>query len=362
MISSPIYKRDTAGRLRSWQYELDGDRYRTIAGLVDGQKAVSGWTICTPKSRPTAAEQADFEAKAAEQHKLTREYHPTPDTTETPNFTQPMLAHGYDKGMAFPLLSQPKLDGIRAVTSIEGIASRQGKPILACPHISDAVGILFDSDPDLILDGELYNHDLKADFEKIVSLVRKQKPTADELAESRRLVQFHVYDIISMSDRPFVERIERLRRLVDRLPEGTPVRLVTTRLAADQEALDLDYAEFLEAGYEGQMLRNPKSLYENKRSKNLLKRKEFEDGEFEIVEIEEGQGNWAGFAKKATLRLADGRTFGSGIRGSQDRMRELLADRTSWVGRQATCRYQNLTSDGIPRFPVIVAFHEGARL
>ena len=43
-------------------------------------------------------------------------------------------------------------------------------------HILDELQPFFNKYPDVVLDGELYNHDLKDNFEKIISLVRKQKP------------------------------------------------------------------------------------------------------------------------------------------------------------------------------------------
>ena len=98
--------------------------------------------------------------------------------------------------------------------------------------------------------------------------------------------------------------------------------------------------------------------YEQKRSKYLLKRKEFQSEEFPIVAIEAGLGNWAGVAKKVTCRLPDGRTFGAGIRGTKERAAVLLTE--TW--ETATVRYFALTPDGIPRFPVVTAFHNGVRL
>ena len=82
------------------------------------------------------------------------------------------------------------------------------------------------------------------------------------------------------------------------------------------EEIDVMYGEYTQAGYEGQMIRQD-AVYENKRSKGLLKRKEFITEEYEVVEVHEGQGNWAGYAKRLTLKMPDGTTFSSGIRGSK---------------------------------------------
>lgn len=362
MISNPIFKLDTKGRLRSWQYEVSGHSFRTHAGLVDGQKVTSGWTVCTPKSQATGAEQALFEAQAEERKKLEREYHRTPEECSTPNFFKPMLAHGWDQFKSnWPVATQPKLDGIRCIATVEGLFSRQGKPIVSCPHIELALQPIFAMDPDLVIDGELYNHDLKADFEKITSLVRKQKP----IAETEGVVEYHVYDIAS-TDGPFAARIYRAHKTLELVRH---IQLVETHTVRNQEELDEHYQRFLEQGYEGQMIRSLTGNYEQKRSLNLLKRKEFEDAEYPISRIIEGIGNWAGYAKAVEfilpndLRLEDGSRPKAGIRGSREFTRKLLAEAADWEnGGTTTIRFQNLSTRGIPRFPVAVAFHEGERL
>ena len=95
-----------------------------------------------------------------------------------------MLAQKYEDrkdGLVYPLYSQPKLDGIRCIVSWDdnnGLVAktRNGKVIDAVPHILNSLELFFINDPDAVLDGELYNHDLKDNFNKITSLVRKQKP------------------------------------------------------------------------------------------------------------------------------------------------------------------------------------------
>jgi uncharacterized protein YegP (UPF0339 family) len=55
--------------------------------------------------------------------------------------------------------------------------TRNGKIIEAIPHITNSLKSFFQANENTILDGELYNHELKDNFNKITSLVRKQKPT-----------------------------------------------------------------------------------------------------------------------------------------------------------------------------------------
>jgi DNA ligase-1 len=349
--SETIFKIDSKGQLRIWKYEVRGSQWRTISGLADGQQVESGWTICQPKSQETGEAQALFEAEAAKRHKLERTYHRTPDECDTPNFFEPMLAQKY-KAVEFPVYSQAKLDGVRCIARAEGLFTRQGKPILSCPHIEEELAEFFAHNPDLILDGELYNHELKADFEQLVSAIRKQKPSE----AARDLVQYHVYDCPSINA-PFSERISAVTQNCS----GEIVIPVETRYALNQEMLDADYEEFLAEGYEGQMVRLDEP-YEQKRSKRLLKRKEFVDDEFEISRIIEGNGTWAGYGKVVEILLADGRTAKATVKGTQAFCRTLLEERDRWVGKKVTVQYFALTGDGIPRFPIAIKFHDGEKI
>ena len=354
-----LYTVDGTGRRRVWYMEQDGGRYRAVSGLVGGVLVSSGWTVAKPKNvgrlnETTAEDQARLEIEAEYRKKRDRKYYDRAEDAAGAKFFAPMLAHTYagklPRGVFY---SQPKLDGVRCIATRTGLWSRQGKPFLSTPHIHDALKPLFERNPDLIFDGELYNHKLHDDFNAIISLVKKQKPSADELARSAEIIQYHIYDLPSESG-GFARRFGALCALTS---ETHPLDLVPTRSHVDHEQLDAAYVEYIEMGYEGQMIRS-NGPYENRRSKSLLKRKEFQDAEFPVVAIEEGVGNWAGCAKRAIIRLPDGRTAGSGIKGSQEFTQRLLRGP---MPRTATVRYFNLTPDGVPRFPVAVAFHDGDR-
>jgi hypothetical protein len=92
------------------------------------------------------------------------------------------------------------------------------------------------------------------------------------------------------------------------------------------------------------------------RMKQLIKRKEFKEEEFKIVDIVEGEGNRSGMAGNILVEMSDGKKFGSGIQGDREFYRKLLKEKDSYIGTQVSIKYQNLTPDGIPRFPVAVKF------
>lgn len=363
-----LYKRTSTGAIQEWHREIDGNKYRSVSGQIDGSKVESGWTVAQPKNEgksnaTTAEQQAQIECDAAYVKKLAQGgYHETIDGIDSPKFFKPMLAKSYDD---YPVtsftnvFSQPKLDGVRCIATIDGLWSRQGKPIDAVPHISDALAPFFEKNPDAILDGELYADKLAQDFNKIISLVRKVNPSAERLAEAAEIVEYHIYDYPSW-DGTFASRYVALCDAT--LGAIDPmIKLVETATVGSQEHLDELNGAYLEAGYEGQMVRINNAGYENKRSKQLLKRKVFEDREFTVVEIVEGGGNRSGMAGYVTYELGDGRTFGSGIKGSHDYCRELLRDKDRYAGGTGTVKFFALTPDGVPRFPVTVALYDGKR-
>jgi DNA ligase-1 len=129
-------------------------------------------------------------------------------------------------------------------------------------------------------------------------------------------------------------------------------------MVCDEISLDATYENYLQDGYEGQMVRVD-APYEYKRSDALLKRKEFQDAEYRIVEICEGNGNKSGMAGYAILERTDGKTFRSNIKGNHDFLKQLLSDAKSLKGTYATCTFFNLTPDGIPRFPYLTKLRSG---
>lgn len=350
-----LYTKDNLGKIRLWFVEQFDHQYQSVSGIVGGNLVTSGITTARGNAqRPDAIEQATFEIEADYRKKRERGYYDDINNIGPVPFFEPMLAQKYDAkkvwASAESVYTQPKLDGIRCIAKVDGLWSRKGKPILSVPSIFEALRPAFDADPSAVFDGELYNHDFKDDFNQITSLVRKGEPLP---ADKQALVQYHIYDDATDPLAPFGQRAVNLPR---KLQFGDQLRLVPTNQATTPRDLDDLYGLYLEDGYEGQMVRLDGPYEIGSRSKLLLKRKEFQDAEYPIVEIVEGNGNWSGYAKRVTLRLPDGRLFGAGIKGNQKQALELLQNKDSYVSKLATVRFFNLTPDGIPRFPVVVDF------
>ena len=377
-VSNQIFKRDSTGGVRTWSYDIGTDgsnwAWRTKSGVKDGKIVTSGWKVVEQKNigkvnETSLEQQAGLEADAEMMKKLERGYFTTLDVIDTFEKIKPMLATKHeDAKYDFTnnvYYSQPKLDGIRCIARKGGLWSRSGKEIVAVPHIAQELETFFNQHPNAILDGELYNHELKDDFNTITSLVRKSKPTEEDFTESSRLVQYHIYDMVKMDDEeekmyqsnPFFSN--RHSWIRDELRDATSLNIVETYHVSDQDQMDRFYGKYLESGYEGQMIRVDAVYEQNKRSKYLIKRKEFLTDEFKVVSIEEGKGNWAGYIKRFILELPDGTQFGGGVRGTQDVLKALFESKE--VPAWATLRYFTPTPDGIPRFPVVIDWGKGQR-
>ena len=315
MKLNTLYKRSVNGKINEWTVETENNCFRTMSGYIDGVKTISEWTCCAgknigKKNETTPEQQALAEAKAMWTKKLELGSYESMDDIDKPKFFSPMLANkfeDYKDKIEYPVYSQPKLDGIRCVIRVDGMWSRNGKKIISAPHIFESLKPLFESNPDLIFDGELYADKFANDFNAICSLVKKTKPTSSDLTMSKEQIEYHIYDLPSHTG-IFTQRNKALNNL--NLPSECVI--VTTDQIDTMNDLLAYYEDYTMDGYEGQMIRLDKE-YEQKRSKSLLKHKSFMDGEFVIRGVEEGKGKLAG---KAGRLVFDG--FDSAVNGTHE--------------------------------------------
>ena len=212
----------------------------------------------------------------------------------------------------------------------------------------------FAGNPDVILDGELYNHALRDDFEKIISCVRKQKPTPMDRAESRKLVQFHCYDIVDES-LLFADRIQWLQTNL-KPTYGIKIVQTTKGICSNDQAnafQDLN----LKAGYEGSILRL-NTEYQCKRSHSLRKFKDFHDAEAVITDWVEGKGKRKGTIGKFMAIDSDGNTFGMPVMDNFKKLQTMFKEMQGWVGKEATFTYFERTKANSYRHPLFKAIRD----
>jgi DNA ligase-1 len=272
---------------------------------------------------------------------------------------KPMLAYPVsDKPINYEdkIFMQPKLDGVRCVIQAEWpnpmrmeikAYSRTGKEWKNIDHILFNLKPWFALNPDVILDGELYNHGLKDDFEKIISLVRKTKPTDEDRLESAQYVEFHCYDIIDET-KTFEERMNFITQAV---PRNHTIKHVPTMLVPTESQAKVNHARNLDSGYEGSILRT-NDVYKCGRSWNLRKFKDFHDAEANITGWVEGKGKRKGTIGKFTAIDVDENEFGMPVMGKFKDLQDNFEEMKTWVGEVATFTYFERTKAGSYRHPL----------
>ena len=273
---------------------------------------------------------------------------------------KPMLAYPVsDKPIDYnePVFIQPKLDGVRCVIQYDAgevtAYSRTGKEWKNIEHIKLNLYRFFDKFPNVILDGELYNHDLKNDFEKIISLVRKQKPTDKDRSEARTKIQYHVYDYI-VGNTKYLRYKKRMDALVCSNIYTPSVCYVESKRIATPAIIKIAHQANLDRGYEGSIIRL-NGVYEHKRSKNLLKVKDFSDSEAKIVDFVEGKGKRRGTIGKFIAIDAGGVKFGMPVMDKFKYLQDNFKTMQGWIGRTATFTYFERTKAGSYRHPLFKA-------
>lgn len=287
---------------------------------------------------------------------------------------KPLLAHVYEPHrVTYPCYVQPKLNGIRALYQHGHFQSRDQLPfpdgLLA--HLAGPLAQVFA--PDVILDGELYVHGWPLQRINAAVTPVRLAPTEDTVQ-----VQYHVFDQVDFT-KTFKDRSPMFGEFIG--SRESKIRVVTTLLARTQAEADIHYARWVGLGYEGQIYRLGDCPYtvpkqqgrgsgrtkflsdKDNRTWHLLKRKDWQDDEFECIGVVEGEGKLQGMLG-AVKCIATGlkprheghtRTaeffVGSGLTDSE---RQYYWQNPP-IGRLVKVKYLCLSSDGIPLNPTILA-------
>jgi DNA ligase 1 len=364
-IFPTLYKKTQTGAVQQWLIGVDGSIIHTVHGLVGGAQQTFTDTIREGKNlgranATTPEEQASLEAEAKWLKQKKKGYVEDAeaaaagevDETIIEGGIAPMLAPSkiwpiFRDRIKFPVWCQPKLDGMRCVGMCNGLTtslwSRTRKSIQSLPHIADEIDDLFRTN-DGITDGEAYSVEYHDQFEELLSIIRKDEPS-----EKSSLVDYHIYDLPSHPG-TFSARYEALSKLLPKkIGHLVPVRTVLCRNDTEIEAC---HEQNLAENYEGTMIRSDGPYEFGKRSFFLQKYKNFSDAEYPVLRAEEGRGKDAGTVGSFVCVTPGGKEFGCRLKSTYERRRELFQNPEQWQGRYLTVKYQNLTADGIPRFPV----------
>ena len=252
-----------------------------------------------------------------------------------------MLADVYDPEKTDPTgwFMSEKLDGVRCYWDGKNFYSRNGNLFYPPSYFKENM-------PTIPLDGELWT--TRDDFQKCVSIVKRQ----DENDEWKTL-KYMIFDAPSLKSVPFNDRLQKLE-IVLTASKNPYLELLDHRLCTSREELVEEMDRTTAAGAEGVMLRHPDSLYEPKRSKQLLKVKKFEDAEATILSYEDGTGRLTGLMGAIRVREDDGKEFKIGS-GFNDKQRA----KPPKIGARVTFKFMGRSTGGIPRFPIYMREHPG---
>lgn len=352
---TPLYHRAKTGKISVWQIYVEMfEGYPTITtvfGYDDGAKQTARLKIPYGKNvgksnETTAWQQAVSEATSKWKKKQLENYRTSLDEEIK---ILPMLAHKYldhKTKVQWPCYVQPKLNGVRVLAHIQDgtvtYYSRKGKEYETLSHWNDELINLFPSGT--IIDGEAFHPSLG--FQEIVRRVKRVKTSRFDI-ESNEL-QYWIYDLLI--DLPFEDRTEYLQiQLNDKM-----YSLVScpTILIDNEDQLKSQHAHFTQKGFEGTIIRNALGRYKpNYRSYDLLKYKEFMDAEYTIVGGVSASGKDEGTVifQCCTER---NQVFSVRPRGTWEQRKQYLDSIDQLIGKKLTVRYQEMSEDGIPIFPV----------
>ena len=385
-----LYQKTNTGAIQQWEIFVEALRdlgdtcwgvITTVHGQVGGKLQTTSDTIKEGKNpgkanATTAYDQAEKEAQAKWTKQKKKGYVESLADAEAGKVDEavikggiePMLAPSdiypkFAKDIKFPCYTQPKFDGNRCIAVVRDgkctLWTRTRKPINSVPHIVAAIEAAAGAGVFAILDGELYNHEYRDHFEDLMSLIRPPAPVP-----GHEVVQYHVYDLPALS-KPGIEppefnfwaRHNVLSALLAKFDDSSPIRAVETKVAKCEADIFQHHEANLEAEYEGTMIRNDGPYEQGRRSRHLQKLKTWKDGEFKIVGFFEGRGKDAGTIGAFECETEDKKRFKARLKASYDHRRKLFQDAsdveaTGLLRKVLTVKYQNLTSDRIPRFPI----------
>ena len=392
----PLFSESALGDTRVWQIGFDhtDNQLITIHGVLITTKGEAGENLQTSyhpivqnQSGRTIQEQALLEARRRYLNKYKEGYLPTGE--ELPpdlNGAKPMLAKKYrhpsidqanpnkpldsneTRIKNFPVSIMRKIDGIRALVRLQGnkisIRSKLNNIYPHLQHIKKEMDLFMKYlPPNCELDGELYS--LNMNFQELTSAVK----TLKSIHHRHNEIEYWIFDIIDPQRMVWEDRYAMLVNAYTKyLEDGNPsssFRILQAYNANSSEDIDKYHDQFVNEGYEGIIIRRygcvekdrKLSEYRPNRTNSLIKYKYFQDEEAIIIGYESCTGSEEG-AIKFIVKDIRGNEFPVRPRGNLNDRREWFKRGEDFIGKQLTIRFQELSTKGVPRFPVGVSIRD----
>jgi DNA ligase-1 len=378
LFNRTMFKKDKKNSVRKWVISVrkkgGGVLIQKTYGLVGKKNTSSAEIINTGKNIGKAnetdiIEQAILEAKSSIKKQYDRGYRYSIEDIQT--LKLPSIVSDYnEKKVIYPCYVQPKRNGIRSLCLLQmlqnseeseefGIRpprllpkievthiSRRGNMFEYLSHMSDSIFKLIAKLPGL--DGEIYTDRLT--FQQIVSATKK-------LSHNTLKLEFHVFDIPDTT-KTYAKRRKLLRTEYKKLSKKDKriIRLVPTYVVNNEKELMEKFKDFIDGGSEGIIIRNKKGKYVFQFTTDDVQKYKGEspDSEFKIIGVKKDKQGGAIFV----LKTERNNKFSAKIKGTKTYRRMLYKDRMNLLGKLLTVKYQNLSDDGTPIFPVGLAIRD----
>jgi len=363
----PLYALASNGKIKYWRANVINQGSQSIItytfGYDDGvhqhqEKIIDIGKNIGKSNETTHFQQACKDAESKANKKMDEGYCLSKTELTTPIL--PMLAHPYTKrshNIKWPCYVQPKIDGVRCTLTIKNgkvkMFTRKGKEFTPMPSLVESIlewqehaKSLPNFNEDLYLDGELYSDTLT--FQELAGTLRRHKNTEEVLDQ----IYFVVFDSFQLDwDTPYLARKAILEEQFEHFNDPF-LKLIETTEVIDEAEMKERHQKYIQQGYEGTIIRNKDAFYKLKhRSPDLQKYKDFIDAEFTIINFKDGEGTEEGCVIWE-CETSNGKRFFVRPKGTRESRQTLFNEGNKYLGEQLTVRYQELTDDGIPRFPV----------
>lgn len=349
-----LYKKSANGKLQVWSIKSEDDEIIISWGEDGGRQQIQSECIDYGLAGRTLDEQIISRVNSRVNGKLDQGYvHDRGhalinEPVNRLGLKKPMLATKFKDVKGIDFLSsvvQCKYDGHRCLINRDGgdfqAYSRNGKPIEAIHEILEAVKESYLPDG-YTLDGELYHH--RTPLQTISSWVKRRQPMTAKLV-------YIVYDVLTPDEKLYYQRYQMLQKL----NLWGPIQIAPTDVNVVEAQIPMMLKASIEDGYEGLILRRDGFAYEDgKRSKGLVKIKQWMDDEFKVISIKQSK---EGYAVLKCI-MESGVTFEATAPGTMDEKFDVWLYRESWIGKFVNVQYANLTKAGKPFHPIATMWRE----
>lgn len=377
-IFPTLFEKDQKNKIKEWIIQVsDKNDFSEISyeyGYINGKKNTYKITVKSgknigKKNETTHFEQAINDAQSKWNSKIKSGYSTTnPEQSESKvekieivkeiDIKLPMLANEYNKNkkkITFEAFIQPKLDGYRMIYNPinKKMYTRSGKEFTIMENTILSKNLIDFCDKNNIincLDGELYVHSPLFKFENYGILRRISSSNFTENEKNLlNTIDYHIYDII-LEETPFNKRNELLNNIKQKYDN---IKIVETTICKSFGDIEKEHGKNLENNYEGSMIRNKNGLYKCKyRSNDLLKYKNFDDAEFEIIDFTGEQDPKSNDNLVIWIcKTENGNTFNVQSKGTREERQELFKNAGKYIGKKLWVQFFGFTNDSIPRFP-----------